>query len=92
MPSPRISMVRAYAQHPTIRKRFGQLAGLLGRPSRPCGVRSSLYLPWPVYEVPRKIAFENRVRIRDLVLKGTDAIVAPASLSVARKSWDRETR
>ena len=39
-------------------------------------------------------AAEDRVREAGqnprLVLKGTDAVVAPASLSVARKSWDRQ--
>ena len=44
----------------------------------------------PVYEVLQKIAFEKRVKIHDLALEGTDAVVAPASLSVGRKSWDRE--
>jgi hypothetical protein len=44
----------------------------------------------PVYEVLQKIAFEKRVKIHDPVLEGTDAVVALASLSVGRKSWDRE--
>ena len=46
----------------------------------------------PVYEVLQKIAFEKRVKIHDLALEGTDAVVAPASLSVGRKSWDRDGR
>ena len=36
-------------------------------------VHSSLYLPEPVYEVLRKIAFDERVKIHDLVLEGIDA-------------------
>jgi hypothetical protein len=35
--------------------------------------------------VLQKIAFEKRVKIHDLALEGTDAVVAPASLSVGRK-------
>jgi hypothetical protein len=35
-------------------------------------VHSSLYLPEPVYEVLRKIAFEERLKIHDLVLEGID--------------------
>jgi hypothetical protein len=32
-----------------------------------------LYLPEPVYESLRKIAFEERLKIHDLVLEGIDA-------------------
>jgi hypothetical protein len=32
-----------------------------------------LYLPEPVYEALRKIAFDERVKIHDLVLEGIDA-------------------
>jgi hypothetical protein len=35
-------------------------------------VHSSLYLPEPVYEALRKIAFEERVKIHDVVLEGID--------------------
>jgi hypothetical protein len=31
-----------------------------------------LYLPEPVYEALRKIAFEERLKIHDLVLEGID--------------------
>ena len=34
--------------------------------------RSSLYLPEPVYEALRKIAFEERLKIHDVVLEGID--------------------
>jgi hypothetical protein len=40
---------------------------------RPSIVHSSLYLPEPVYEALRKIAFEERLKIHDLVLEGIDA-------------------
>jgi hypothetical protein len=36
-------------------------------------VHSSLYLPEPVYEALRKIAFEERLKIHDIVLEGVDA-------------------
>ena len=35
-------------------------------------VHSSLYLPEPVYEALRKIAFEERLKIHDVVLEGID--------------------
>ncbi len=41
-------------------------------PERPSIVHSSLYLPEPVYEVLRKIAFEERLKIHDVVLEGID--------------------
>jgi hypothetical protein len=40
---------------------------------RPAVVHSSLYLPEPVYETLRKVAFEERVKIHDLVMEGIDA-------------------
>src|SRR4029077_11023033 len=39
---------------------------------RPSIVHSSLYLPEPVYEVLRKIAFEERLKIHGVVLEGID--------------------
>ena len=42
------------------------------RTERPFIVHSSLYLPEPVYEALRKIAFEERIKIHDLVLEGID--------------------
>jgi hypothetical protein len=36
-------------------------------------VHSSLYLPEPVHEALRKIAFEERLKIHDVVLEGIDA-------------------
>jgi hypothetical protein len=40
---------------------------------RPSIVHSSLYLPEPVYEALRKVAFDERLKIHDLVLEGIDA-------------------
>ena len=39
---------------------------------RPSVVHTSLYLPEPVYEALRKIAFEERLKIHDVVLEGID--------------------
>jgi hypothetical protein len=38
-------------------------------------IHSSLYLPEPVYEVLRKIAFEERVKIHDLAMEGIDTVL-----------------
>jgi hypothetical protein len=43
---------------------------------RPAVVHSSLYLPEPVYEALREVAFEERVKIHDLVIEGIDAALA----------------
>jgi hypothetical protein len=40
---------------------------------RPFIIHSSLYLPEPVYEALRTIAFEERLKIHDVVLEGIDA-------------------
>ena len=39
---------------------------------RPSIVHTSLYLPEPVYEALRKISFEERLKIHDVVLEGID--------------------
>jgi hypothetical protein len=39
---------------------------------RPSIVHTSLYLPEPVYEALRKIAFEERLKIHDVVLERID--------------------
>jgi hypothetical protein len=39
---------------------------------RPSIVHTSLYLPEPVYEALRKIAFEERLKIHDVLLEGID--------------------
>jgi len=40
---------------------------------RPSVVHSSVYLPEAVYEALREIAFDERLKIHDLVLEGIDA-------------------
>jgi hypothetical protein len=42
-----------------------------GRP-RPDVVHSSLYMPEPVYEALREIAFHERLKIHDVVMQGID--------------------
>jgi hypothetical protein len=42
---------------------------------RPSIVHSSLYLPEPVYEALRRIAFEERLKIHDVVLEGIDEVL-----------------
>jgi hypothetical protein len=47
--------------------------GAAGKPTeRPSIVHSSRYLPEPVYEALRKIAFGERLKIHDVVLEGID--------------------
>jgi hypothetical protein len=57
---------------PTAGKRIGATSAARTPTARPSIVHSSLYLPEPVYEGLRKIAFEERVKIHDLVLEGID--------------------
>jgi hypothetical protein len=53
--------------------RHAGVTGAAGRrPERSSTVHSSLYLPEPVYEALRKIAFEERLKIHDVVLEGID--------------------
>jgi len=42
----------------------------LGRKPRPGIIHSSVYLPQAVYEALRRVAFEERVKIHDIVLEG----------------------
>jgi hypothetical protein len=39
----------------------------------PITVHTSLYLPGPVYEALRRIAYDERVKIHDVVIEGIDA-------------------
>ena len=43
------------------------------QPERSPIVHSSLYLPEPVYEALRKIAFDERLKIHDIVLEGINS-------------------
>jgi hypothetical protein len=58
---------------PTTRNRIGATGATRTPNERPSIVHSSLYLPEPVYEALRKIAFDEQVKIHDLVLEGIDA-------------------
>ncbi len=60
---------------PTARKRIGATSAARTPTERPSIVHSSLYLPEPVYEALRKIAFEERLKIHDLVLEGIDTML-----------------
>jgi hypothetical protein len=60
---------------PTTRKRIGATSAAPTPTERPPVVHSSLYLPESVYEALRKIAFDERVKIHDLVLEGIDAVL-----------------
>jgi hypothetical protein len=51
----------------------GATGAVRSRPERPSVIHSSLYLPEPVYEALRKIAFDERLKINDVVLEGIDA-------------------
>jgi hypothetical protein len=44
-------------------------------PERPAVIHSSLYLPAPVYEALRQIAFDERAKIHDLVMQGIEAVL-----------------
>jgi hypothetical protein len=48
---------------------------LVEPPERPPVIHSSLYLPESVYEALRKIAFDERAKIHDLVMEGIDAVL-----------------
>jgi hypothetical protein len=58
---------------PRTRKRTSTANAAPTPKERPSIVHSSLYLPEPVYESLRKIAFDERIKIHDLVLEGIDA-------------------
>ena len=50
----------------------GATGAVAKQTERPPIVHTSLYLPEPVYEALRKIAFEERLKIHDVVLEGID--------------------
>ena len=56
----------------TIPKHAGATGADRKQAERPPIVHTSLYLPEPVYEALRKIAFEERLKIHDVVLEGID--------------------
>jgi hypothetical protein len=58
---------------PTTQKRISATSAARTPTERSSIVHSSLYLPEPVYEALRKIAFEERIKIHDVVLEGIGA-------------------
>jgi hypothetical protein len=48
-------------------------AGLKTDREPPAIVHSSIYLPGAVYEALRKVAFDERLKIHDLVMEGIEA-------------------
>jgi hypothetical protein len=77
---------------PTTRKRIGATSAARTPTGRPSIVHSSLYLPEPVYEALRKIAFDERRKIHDVVLEGIDAALRRRGYSSveglkASKKW-----
>jgi hypothetical protein len=57
---------------PTTPKRVSVTGAARKQIERATVVHSSLYLPEPVHEALRKIAFEERLKIHDVVLEGID--------------------
>jgi hypothetical protein len=41
----------------------------------PANVHTSLYLPGRVHDALRKIAYDERIKIHDLVMEGIDAVL-----------------
>jgi hypothetical protein len=61
------------AKHPRIQPTAsGKSAQPAERQPRSDVVHSSLYLPEPVYEALREVAFNERCKIHDLVMQGID--------------------
>ncbi len=60
---------------PTARKRTSAPSAARKQTERPSIVHSSFYLPEPVYEALRKIAFDERLKIHDLVMEGIDVVL-----------------
>jgi hypothetical protein len=54
-------------------ERHGATGATRKQTERPSIIHSSLYLPEPVYEALRKIAFDERLKIHDVVLEGIDS-------------------
>jgi hypothetical protein len=66
-------MSKVIARSP--RKRAGAPMAADIEKGKPSIVHSSLYLPAPVYEALRKIAFDERLKIHDVVIEGIDAVL-----------------
>jgi hypothetical protein len=57
------------------RKPIKAPAGLKTNQEAAAVVHSSVYFPTSVYEVLRKVAFDERVKIHDLLMEGIDALL-----------------
>jgi len=57
----------------TTPNRIGAVSAARRQTERRSVIHTSLYLPEPVYEALRRIAFDERVKIHDVVLEGIDA-------------------
>ena len=68
---PSTSIGRSLVSRPTSRH-AGVIDAARKQTERPSIVHTSLYLPEAVYEALRKIAFEERLKIHDVVLEGID--------------------
>jgi hypothetical protein len=76
---------------PTAPKRSGASGAASKQTERPSIVHTSLYLPEPVYEALRKIAFEERLKIHDVVLEGIDlALRRRGYASIERLKADKK--
>jgi hypothetical protein len=60
-------------QHSNYLERSDATSAVRKQTERPSIVHSSRYLPEPVCEALRRIAFEERLKIHDVVLEGIDA-------------------
>jgi hypothetical protein len=67
-----MSAVLWYRDQTPARRNDPTLAPEKNRAARTTISHSSLYLPEPVYEALRKIAFGERLKIHDVVLEGID--------------------
>jgi hypothetical protein len=61
-------------------------------PERAAVIHSSLYLPEGVYEALRKIAFDERVKIHDLVIQGLDSVLKRRGYPSVDVLKSRQTR
>ena len=77
------------------RKPIKPPAGLKTDREPPAVVHSSVYFPTPVYEVLRKVAFDERAKIHDLVIEGVELALKkrgyPALVEMKAK-WQRRER
>jgi hypothetical protein len=76
----------------TAPERQGTTGTARTKTERPSVVHSSLYLPEPVYEALRSIAFEERVKIHAVVLEGIDLALRRRGYPSIENLRNREKR